>query len=111
MSWQERSKIWVCGMLIKIGRLTHDDFSRDELNALIQPHFPRLFHIDVPAGAGSVHVTEARVQFNAQQQRLALECFAELELNVLDAKNQKPRYPVCLLTPKAHRITAILVPQ
>ncbi len=86
MSWQERSKIWVCGMLIKIGRLTHDDFSRDELNALIQPHFPRLFHIDVPAGAGSVHVTEARVQFNAQQQRLALECFAELELNVLDAK-------------------------
>lgn len=86
MSWQERSKIWMCGLLIKIGRLSHDDFTRDELNELLQPFFPRSFPIEVPAGAGTVRVTEARLQFNPQQQRLALECFSELELNVLDAK-------------------------
>lgn len=86
LTWQDKSKIWMCGLLINLGRLTHDDFTADELNEFIQPHFPRQFPIDVPAGQGTLNASRARLQFSPSQQRLALECFCELEVNVLDAR-------------------------
>ena len=84
LSWREKWKVAVCGLMIKTGRLTYDDYTTQELQALLTPLFPRSFPFDVPGGKARLTITEAQVHCQEESNRLALQCFAELNITVLD---------------------------
>ncbi len=60
-NWRLTLQIWLAKLMIKMGKLTHSDYTEQELNDLVSPHLPATFSLPVPAGNGHVELLEAEV--------------------------------------------------
>lgn len=82
LTFKERIKLWLAQVLVKWGKLTHDDFTRQELQDLVQDVLPYTFHFDIPVGAGKISVLEGNITLDNSQNRLGIQCLASLNVEV-----------------------------
>lgn len=85
LNWQDKWRVLVGWGLVRLGKLTHDDFTLDELNALIAPHFPQRFSIRPPVGEGTVTLNRGQVSLHEATNRIGVQALASLEISALSA--------------------------
>lgn len=67
---------------MKWGKLTHDDFTKLELQDLVTDSFPYTFTFDIPIGTGTVTVLEGNITLDSESNRIGLQCLAALNIVV-----------------------------
>ena len=85
LNWQDKWRVIAGWALVKMGKLTHDDFTTEELNALIAPHFPQRFSFRPPIGDGVMTLNRGQVSLNEAANRLSVQALASLEISALSA--------------------------
>lgn len=85
LNWQDKWRVIAGWGLVRLGKLTHDDFTQAELNALIAPHFPQRFPIRPPIGNGTVTLHRGQVTLNETTNRIGVQALASLEVSALSA--------------------------
>ncbi len=86
LNWQDKWRVAAGWVLVKLGKLTHDDFTPEELNALVAPHFPQHFPIRPPIGEGAVTLERGQVSLNESANRISVQALASLEVSAFSAK-------------------------
>ncbi len=82
LSLKDNCKLIVAWCLVKLGKLTHDDFSKQELQSLVDGSFPYTFTFEIPIGTGTVNVLEGKVTLDESTNRIGLQCLASLTIVV-----------------------------
>lgn len=77
-NWRLKCKLLFARLLIKLGKLTHADYTPKELQAFISPHLPADFGIDVPAGNGKLELLEAEVKIGYQSTTVSVQLLGSL---------------------------------
>ena len=67
---------------MKWGKITHDDFTKPELQNLVIDSFPCTFTFDIPIGTGTVTVLEGNITLDSESNRIGLQCLAALNIVV-----------------------------
>lgn len=81
--WRTRLQLWTARILVKIGRLTHSDYTKEELNALFKPHLPINFDIDVPGGTGLLTIMDGEVTMPADSKQIHVQLICAFEVTRL----------------------------
>ncbi|MEW9799112.1 DUF1439 domain-containing protein [Alteromonas sp. CYL-A6] len=109
LKWRDKWQFALAWTLVKLGRLTHDDFTEDELNALIAPHFPQRFPLNIPVGNGTVEVMRGSVKCHEASNRLCLQALASLNVQALGAQIYRAHLMIAVsCQPRYQRDTAQL---
>jgi hypothetical protein len=66
--------------LIRFKRLTHVDYSVDEISELIQPHLPVSFPVEVPKGNGSFSLSKVDISMPHNQSVIQAQVLGALEV-------------------------------
>ncbi|WP_394223239.1 DUF1439 domain-containing protein [Alteromonas gracilis] len=82
LSFKDKCKIYLAQWLVKWGKLTHDDFTRQELQSLIKDSFPYTFTFEIPVGTGTVTVLEGNITLDSENNCIGLQCLASLNIEV-----------------------------
>lgn len=82
LSIKDSCKLLIARVLVKLGKLRYDDFTKDELHELISDLFPHRFMLDIPIGTGTVNVQEGEISFDNEANRIALQCLAAIHIDV-----------------------------
>jgi hypothetical protein len=82
MPFKDRCKLLIARLLIKLGKLRFDDFTKEELHELIADLFPHRFPLNIPIGTGSVNVQEGEIAFDNENNKLVLQCLATINIDV-----------------------------
>ena len=82
LSLKDKCKVYFAQWLVKLGKLTHDDFSKSELHGLIANSFPYTFTFEIPIGIGTVSVLEGNLILDSEHNRIGLQCLAALKIDV-----------------------------
>jgi len=82
LSFKDKCKVYLAQWLVKLGKLTHDDFTKAELNALVKDSFPYTFVFEIPIGAGTVSVLEGKVTLGNESNRIGLQCLSAVKIDV-----------------------------
>ncbi|MDT0594117.1 hypothetical protein [Glaciecola petra] len=59
--WRLKLRLISARILIKLGRLTHADYSSSELKSAVDKHLPETFPIEVPVSKGELSLLEAQI--------------------------------------------------
>lgn len=59
--WRLKLRLFSARLLIKLGKLTHADYSSAELKAAVDKHLPETFQIEVPVSKGELCLLEAQI--------------------------------------------------
>lgn len=104
--WQLVVHKYFAKWLIRFGKIKHVDYTVEELNALITPHFPASFAVDVPIGKGSFTLLEGEISIprNATMMHVQLLCSLNIEAvsnplyraHVVAVLQVEPEYDVAL---------------
>lgn len=87
--------------MIKLGKLTHVEFSIDELKELLKPHFPQTMKLDVPVGNGSFSILNADLDIPRQANCLHVQLLCSLDIDAVGNPLYRAHVVVVLLlTPK-----------
>lgn len=77
-NWRLKCKLLFARLLIKLGKLTHADYSAKELAEFLRPHLPAEFAIDVPAGNGQLTLLEAEVKMRFRSTTVTVQLLGSL---------------------------------
>lgn len=77
-TWRTRMRILLAKILIKLGKLTHSDYTEEELNALLTDVFPQTFKIDVPRGEGTLTLLEGEIKMPFEADALEVQLLGAL---------------------------------
>lgn len=77
-NWRIKCKLLVAKLLIKFGKLTHADYTADEISELISPYLPSTFKIEVPAGNGELTLLEAEVNIGYHNSTVSVQLLGSL---------------------------------
>lgn len=86
LNWPDKWRYTIAWLLVRLGKLTHDDFTEDELNALIHPFFPQHFPLSIPVGKGTVEVIRGHVRCVTASNRLSLQTLASVRIEAFGAQ-------------------------
>jgi hypothetical protein len=81
--WRLKLRLITARILIKIGRLTHADYTAEELNELIAPHLPEKFNIDVPNAKGELTLLKAEVSMPYNEDYIKVQVLSSLLIGSL----------------------------
>lgn len=79
--WRTRLRIWTAKWLIRWGKLTHSDYTVDELNDLLAPHLPLNFDVDVPTGSGTLTLLEGQLSLPTDANRVDVQLLCAFDVN------------------------------
>lgn len=82
LSFKDKCKVYLAQWLVKWGKLTHDDFTKTELQSLVKNSFPYSFTFEIPMGTGTVTVLEGNITLDHKRNRIGLQCLAALNIEV-----------------------------
>lgn len=83
LSWRDKLNALVGYCLIKTGRLQHDVFTEQELNALIAPYFPFNEQLPVPIGEGHFTCLEGQLSMPVSTNRLTLQLLCAIDIKAM----------------------------
>lgn len=76
--WRLKLRLFTARILIKIGRLTHADYSSGELKEIVDKHLPETFKIDVPKSKGDLTLLEAEISMVPGQNKIAVQLLGSI---------------------------------
>jgi hypothetical protein len=71
--------------MVKLGKLTHDDFTVEELNALIQPALPTTVDLDIPIGTATVTVESGTISLREETNSIFFQAFTSMQVAVANS--------------------------
>ena len=79
----DRLKVAIAMFMVKLNKLQYDQFTEDELNQLITPHFPQNMPLTVPVGKASLSLIKGELSMPVSTNRLQLQLLCGIEIRVL----------------------------
>ena len=70
-------------LMVKFNKLQYDQFTEEELNQLITPHFPQQVPLSVPVGKANLSLLKGELTMPISSNRLQLELLCGIEIRVL----------------------------
>ena len=83
LSVSDKCRVAIAWLLVKFGRLHYDDFSKEELNSVIEDYFPQLLEIDIPIGNATLNCKQGSVKLIKGTHRVSLVIPQEFKIEVL----------------------------
>lgn len=80
LEWRDKLRFYLARWMIRFNKLTHDAFTIQEINDLLQPYFPYEQDITVPFGNGFLSFDEAEVALNERDNRIEVQVFSSLRV-------------------------------
>lgn len=69
--------------MIKWGKLTHVDYTIEELNDLASPLFPQTFNVDVPVGKGLFTILEGEIDIPRRADKVHARLLSSLDIDAV----------------------------
>lgn len=85
LAFKARIKMWFASVLIKLGKLTHDDFTKDELEQLLASQLPQSFPLTIPIGVATVTMLEGKLSLDENSNAITVQLLASLNITVSNA--------------------------
>ncbi|GAC14050.1 DUF1439 domain-containing protein [Aliiglaciecola lipolytica] len=96
----------VARWMIKLGKLTHVDYTIDELNELARPHFPQTLKVDVPIGKGSFTILDAEIDIPRNAKTVKVQLYSSLDIDAVGNPLYRAHLHIVLdLIPQYHEDT------
>lgn len=76
--WRLKLRLLTARILIKLGKLTHADYSSAELKMAVDKHLPETFQIDVPVSKGELTLLDAQINMPKDQASIDVHLFGSL---------------------------------
>lgn len=83
LGFKDRWQLWVATLLIKLGKLTRDTFTSDELTELANQFYPHDLILPTPVGDGHVTLQRGHVYLNDNANRVCLQSLASIAISGL----------------------------
>ena len=83
LDWSGKLHALIAIILVKLGKLTHDQFTEKELTDIANAQLPQHFSLPIPIGEANLEVIRAQVTMPLQQERVFAQCLASLQVKVL----------------------------
>ena len=81
--FRDRMQRFLAKWMIKLGRLRHVDYTVEELNELLAPHFPSQFNLDVPVGTGKFTLLEGELSIQAMAKHIDVQLLCSLDIQAV----------------------------
>lgn len=81
--WSEKLNRFIAKWMIKLGKLTHVDYTIDELNELAEPLFPQQLNIDVPVGKGTFALLDAKIDIPRNTKTISVNLLSSLDIDAV----------------------------
>jgi hypothetical protein len=81
--WRLKLRLFTARVLIRIGRLSHADYTGAELKKMVDKHLPETFKIDVPKGKGQLTLLEADISMPLDQNVINIELLGSILIGAL----------------------------
>lgn len=78
LTFKARCKFLFARLMIKLGKLKHDDFTKEELESSLNDLLPHEFHFDIPVGIAKVSLLEGTVNFDESHQTINGQLLASI---------------------------------
>lgn len=82
-TWRFKLKTRLAKWLVRLGKLTHVDYTVDELNQLLATHFPQSFKVDVPVGNGHFTLLDGQLSIPRLSSVIHVDLFCALDIDAL----------------------------
>jgi hypothetical protein len=82
LSFKARIKLIAASILIKLGKLRHDDFTVEELDTLLSSMLPVTFPISIPVGEAKVSMLEGKIRLHEDSNTFSTQLLASLNITV-----------------------------
>ena len=76
--WRLKLRLFTARILIKIGRLSHVDYSAAEMKNILDNHLPETFDIDVPRGKGKLTLMQADITMPVRENFINVELLSSM---------------------------------
>lgn len=86
--WRLTLRLFTARMLIKMGKLTHTDFSSAELKEAVDKHLPETFSIEVPVSKGELILLKADISMPKNKNVINVRLFG----SIIIGPTSKPIY-------------------
>lgn len=104
-NWRLTIQYWLAKLMIKLGKLTHSDYTEDELNDLVSPHLPESFSIAVPAGNGHLTLMEAEVSLPVTSSYIHVQLLSSLLIESMGNPIYRAHIVVILKAQPAYQVS------
>lgn len=81
--WRLKLQLLAARIMIKLGKLTHADYSPQELNELAAKHLPETFEIDVPSAKGELSLLQADITMPRNQADIKVQLLGSILIGSL----------------------------
>ena len=78
LTFKARCKCLFACLLIKLGKLKHDDFTKEELESSLNTSLPHGFNFDIPVGIAKVSLLEGAVNLDESHQTINAQFLASI---------------------------------
>lgn len=76
--WRLKLRLLTAKILIKMGKLTHADYSCAELEQIVEKHLPETFNIDVPVSKGELTLLQAQISMPLNQNAIIIDLLGSI---------------------------------
>ena len=87
-TWRLKLRVFAAKILIKLGKLTHVDYSATELKQAVDTYLPQSFPIDVPVSQGELNLFDADISMPRSGQAIVITLLG----SVVIGPKSKPIY-------------------
>ncbi|MGK0371050.1 MAG: hypothetical protein ACJAW1_001293 [Glaciecola sp.] len=81
--WRLKLRLFTARILIRIGKLTHADYTCAELKEMVDKHLPETFKIDVPKSKGQLSLLQADISMPRDQNVINVELLGSILIGSL----------------------------
>lgn len=87
--------------MIKLGKISHVDYTVEELNDLARPHFPQHLDVDVPVGKGTFTILETEIDIPRNSNTVKVQLYSSLDIDAVSNPLYRAHLLIVLdMTPK-----------
>lgn len=83
LDWSGKCHALLAILLIKLGKLTHDQFTEQELSTIANAQLPLQFALPIPIGSARLELIKAQVTMPLGQTRIIAQCLAALQVQIM----------------------------
>lgn len=83
MRWRDKLRFYLARWMIKFNKLTHDAFTINELNQLLEPYFPYQHKLAVPVGNGTLTLERAELRLNDKENKVEVQISSSLKISAM----------------------------
>ncbi len=84
LSFKDKCKLGIGFVLVKLGKLRHDDYTLEELSPLVDKHLPMTIPVNIPVGNAQLTMVQSSLSLHPPSNQIALQLLGELNVTVME---------------------------